>query len=183
MAKKEKEKDEVSENEEDESTKGGSKKKLIIFAVLAMVLLGGAVGGTMFVLNMFSGAEEEMAESDISEPVEEERDKPLAPAIYYPIKPAIVVSFQARGKQRFLQAEITLLIRDEEVVSVIEAHMPRVRNSLVMLLGGQTYEELQTAEGKEVVRELAAKELRKIMEEEAGVSGIEQVLFTHFVMQ
>ncbi|MFT6202333.1 MAG: flagellar FliL protein, partial [Candidatus Endobugula sp.] len=35
-------------------------------------------------------------------------------AIYFPLKPAIVVNFQARGRQRFLQANVTLMTRDDE---------------------------------------------------------------------
>ncbi|GAB1265958.1 flagellar basal body-associated FliL family protein [Aurantivibrio infirmus] len=179
---KEKEKGEESENDQEAPAKGGSKKKLIIISIIAVVFLSSAIGGTIFALKSFSGAEDEMADSALVDP-EEEKDKPKSPAIYFPIKPAIVVSFQARGKQRFLQAEITLLIRDESVVDAIESHMPMVRNALVMLLGGQVYEELQTAEGKEMVRQLAADELGRIMEAETGTSGIEQVLFTHFVME
>ncbi|GAB1268574.1 flagellar basal body-associated protein FliL [Aurantivibrio infirmus] len=180
---KEKEKGEESENDQEAPAKGGSKKKLIIISIIAVVFLSSAIGGTIFALKSFSGAEDEMADSALVDPEEEEKDKPKSPAIYFPIKPAIVVSFQARGKQRFLQAEITLLIRDESVVDAIESHMPMVRNALVMLLGGQVYEELQTAEGKEMVRQLAADELGRIMEAETGTSGIEQVLFTHFVME
>jgi len=52
-----------------------------------------------------------------------------------------------------------------------------------MLIGGQLYEEIQTAEGKELLRQQCLQELQKIMQEEIGKPGVEQVLYTNFVMQ
>lgn len=105
------------------------------------------------------------------------------PAIYFPLKPALIVNFQARGRQRFLQAEITLMVRDNAVIQAVEMHMPMIRNSLVMQLGGQDYETLQTAEGKEALRQDALVTLQGLLEAEIGQPGVEQVLFTNFVMQ
>ena len=108
---------------------------------------------------------------------------PDKPAIYYPINPPIIVNFDARGRQRFLQAELALMTRDTDVVSAIELHMPMIRNSLILLIGGHLYEELQTAEGKELLRQQCLQELQRLMQQEIGKPGIEQVLFTNFVMQ
>lgn len=174
--------DEDKDEGQEEGEGGGSKKKLIILAVVCLILIGISVAGTMFALNMFSGAEQEMIAAELVEP-EPEADDVKKTAIYYPLKPAIIVNFQARGRQRFLQAELTLLIRDEVVVQAIETHMPMIRNSLVMLFGGQTYEELQTADGKELLQEQAAEQLRALLEQETGKPGVEKVLFTNFVMQ
>lgn len=174
--------DEEQEEGQEEEESGGGKKKLIILAVICLVLIVLAVGGTMFALKMFSGAEEEMIAAEL-ESAAPEQEEVLQPAIYYPLKPAIIVNFQARGRQRFLQAEITLLVRDEAVIQAVETHMPMIRNSLVMLFGGQTYEELQTAEGKELLQEEAVSQLQSLIEQETGKPGVEKVLFTNFVMQ
>lgn len=169
------------EESQGEGEQSGGKKKLIILAAVCLVLVGVAVAGTIIALKIFSGAEEEMIAAELVEP--ESEDTTPKPAIYYPIKPAIIVNFQARGRQRFLQAELTLLLRDEVMVQTVETHMPMIRNSLIMLFGGQTYEELQTAEGKEILQEQAAQQLQSILEQETGKSGVEKVLFTSFVMQ
>ena len=172
--------DEDQEGQEDQES-GGNKKKLIILGVVCLVMIILSVAGTMIALNMFSGAEEEMVAAELEAPPEE--DASLKPAIYYPLKPAIIVNFQARGRQRFLQAELTLLVRDEMVIQAVETHMPMIRNSLVMLFGGQTYEELQTAEGKEKLQGEAVQQLQTLLEQETGKAGVEKVLFTNFVMQ
>jgi flagellar FliL protein len=173
--------EEEKEEGQEQGEQSGNKKKLIILAVVCSVLIVVSVVGTMFALDMFSGAEEEMVNADLA-PAKPQAET-LKPAIYYPLKPAIIVNFQARGRQRFLQAELTLLVRDEMVIQAVETHMPMIRNSLVMLFGGQTYEELQTAEGKELLQEQAVQQLQALLEQETGKPGVEKVLFTNFVMQ
>ena len=187
MADKDKKKEDVDAPED---SNAGGKKKMIIFAVIALVLIGVSVGGTLFALNLFSGGDE-AAMVDDQEVVDEKEaflkenaeEVTEGPAIYYPMKPAIIVNFQDRGRQRFLQAELTLMLRDESMISSLETHMPMLRNSMVMLFGGQTYSELQTAEGKSLLQELALEEIQELLENETGRTGIEQVLFTSFVMQ
>jgi flagellar FliL protein len=118
------------------------------------------------------------SEEDVT-PVVEEKGY----AIYFPLKPAIVVNFQARGRQRFLQANVTLMTRDDEVIEAIEMHMPMIRNALVLKFGSQTYEEMQTEQGRELLRQESLEELQNIMLQEIDKTGIEKLLFTNFVMQ
>ena len=61
--------------------------------------------------------------------------------------------------------------------------MPLIKNRLVMLFGGEVYEELQTDEGRELLRQKALEAVKEITEQELGKSDIEQILFTNFVMQ
>lgn len=168
------------ENETEAEGGGGGKKKLIILIVIGMLLVGLSVGGTLFALQMLSEPEP-AAEGEAEEAAEEAA--PKLPAVYFPLKPAIIVNFQSRGRQRYLQAEVTLKIRDPEVVAAVELHMSMIRNALVMQFSGQVYEELQTPEGRELLRQQALEEIRTIVENEIGKPGVEQVLFTNFVMQ
>jgi len=156
-----------------------SKKKWILLAVLLLGIIALSVGATMAALK-FLGPEPQHEEAV---PAEEQAPPPPTPAIYYPLKPAIVVNFSVRGRQRFLQVELTLMTRDGAVVSAIELHQSMIRNALIMLIGGQPFEELQTAEGKEVLRQNCLQEIQRLLQQEIGKPGIEQVLFTDFVMQ
>lgn len=169
------------ENQADgEEAGGGGKKKLILMVLLGLLLILLSVGGTLAAIK-FLGPKPEPEVAEGAEPVEEEL--PPAPAIYYPLKPPLVVNFSVKGRQRFLQAELTLMTREDDVVAAIELHQPMLRNTLVLLIGGQIYSEIQTAEGKELLRQQCLQELQKLMEQEIGKPGIEQVLFTSFVMQ
>ncbi|SMF36528.1 flagellar FliL protein [Alteromonadaceae bacterium Bs31] len=173
--------DETDSNTEDEQpTSGGSKKKLILLVVLALLIVATSVGGTLVALK-FLGSPEPVAEEALTE--EDAAPPPPSPAIYYPLKPAIIVNFDVKGRQRYLQADLTLLTRENDVISAIELHMPKIRNGLNLLIGSQLYEEIQTAEGKELLRQQCLQELQNILQEEIGKPGLEQVLFTNFVMQ
>lgn len=160
-----------------EASSGGGKKKLILLVLLALLLIAGSIGGTIFALKILS-PEPELApvETEVAEDVKK-------PAIYYPIKPAIIANFGYKGRQRYAQIDISLLIRDPSIIPAIELHAPLLTNALVMTISGQVYSDLQTAEGKELLRQQCLQELQKILEKEIGQPGIEQVLFTNFVMQ
>lgn len=164
---------------EDSEKKGGGLKKIIILAVVCLVIAGLSIGGTLAVLKM-TQPPPPVAEGEEGEAAVEEVKKD---AIYFPIKPEIIVNYTARGRQRYLRTDITLLIRDVDMIAALETHMPMIRNSLNMIIGGQVYQEVQTAEGKELMRQQCLQELRKLMEKEVGKPGIEEVLFTSFVMQ
>ena len=75
------------------------------------------------------------------------------------------------------------MTRDEKVIAAVELHMPMSRNNLIILFSGQVYNELQTDEGRQLLKQDSLKELQKIMQQEIGKPGIEKVLFTNFVMQ
>jgi flagellar FliL protein len=180
------------------------KKKLFMFIGLAVLLVVISVGATFFVVSKMmggkkSGGDDEASASESSESVE----TVAKPAIYFPLK-TFTVNYDVNGRQRFLQAELTLMYREEAVLKILELHMPAVRNSLVMLLSRQVFDELQTAEGKEKLRTQALAEIQGIIAKETAASAektddeeekgekakakppepnIEQVLFTQFVMQ
>lgn len=181
---------EDTEDQEQTETEGdgdkgsaGGKKKLILLIVIGLLVVAGSVGGTLFALGFFDADEAELVEGDEAGEVEEEVvDKP-SPAMYFPIKPAFVVNFQSRGRQRYLQTDITIMTRDVDAFTALQSHAPLVKNRLVMLLGGEMYVELQTDEGKELLRQKALEALQEIMQQEIGKPGIDAVLFTNFVMQ
>lgn len=174
-------KDTNSEEPADPAVAKGKHKKILVLALLALVLVGISVASTLLLVNVFSDPviDTEVAEGASVEPIFE----PKKPAIYYPMQPVFVVNFESQGRQRFLQAELNLMLRDQAVVSALELHMPAIRNALVMLFSGQIYEDLQTAEGKELLRQEALLSVQEVLNKEIGQPGIEQVLFTSFVMQ
>lgn len=171
--------EEIGETEEGEKKAGGGKGKLLIFIVIGLLLVAISVGGTLFFLGVFDSDEVAEEGADLAEPVAEA----TKPAMYFPIKPAFVVNFQSRGRTRYLQADVTVMTRNPAVFDAIQMHLPLIKNKLVMLFSGAVYEELQTDEGKELLRQQALVALQEIMQQEIGEAGVEQVLFTNFVMQ
>ena len=142
------------------------KKKLFMFIGLAVLLVLISVGATFFIVSKMMGSKNADAEDESAEVSEAE--VVVAPAIYYPLKPNFTVNYDVNGRQRFLQAELTLMYRDPAVLKTLELHMPAVRNGLVMLLSSQAFEELQTLEGKEKLRAAALATVQDIINKETA---------------
>jgi flagellar FliL protein len=77
--------------------------------------------------------------------------------------------------------------RDEHVVANLNAHMPVIRNNLLMLFGGQAVSALTNRDEKEKLRQQALAEVQKIMKENPGEEEhpgkVEDLYFTSFVVQ
>lgn len=150
-----------------------SKKKLIVIAAVVLLLIMG--GAAYFFLSGSDSADEEMAEEEVEIPIEE--------AFYLAIDPVFVVNLPDRGKQRFLQAKITLMTRDEAILMKIEQHMPVIRHHLTNVLSAQTISSIQTDGGIQQVRAEALEEINGVLSSEFATQAVEEVLFTSFVMQ
>ena len=166
----------------------GPKARWGLIGGLALLLLVAAIIGTLSLLGVIGGGEEDASAASaepaaVSDqpPVDATRTK--APAMYFPVKPAFVVNFQTGGRTRYLQVEVSLLTRDPETFSALQTHLPLIKNRLVLLFSGEVFAELQTNEGRELLRQKALAAVQEILLQEVGSEGVEQVLFTDFVMQ
>ena len=193
---------------------GGSRKKLIILVVVGLlVLVGGAVGTTMWLLGgkeaasdsakakKDSAGEEDAANAEDPAAADgeaadgeaadgeqaDEEGKPKSAATYVELVPPFVVNFQDDKKRaRFLKAEISILVKNADTEEALKSNRPAVRNSLVMLLSRQVYDQLMTPEGKEKLRADALVEVKAIITKVAGAKQakqIQDVFFSSLVMQ
>ncbi len=169
-----------TDNEKETPKESGGLKKIILLALVGLAIIGASVGGTIAVLSMTKEEPVEVTEESVTEEDVAELKKS---AIYYPLKPEYILNIDARGRRRFLRLDLTLLTRDDDVIAAIELHRPTIDNTVNLIAGGQIYEEIQTAEGKEFLRLQLLHELQLIFDKEIGNKGIEQVLFTNFVVQ
>lgn len=152
-----------------------AKSKMLIIVVCSL-LAAGAAGGGVFFMTQKKG-DEHAAEAEAPAAVK-------LPAIYSKFDPPFVVNFQNKGQMRFLQVSIEVMTRDPAAAEMIKQHDPKLRNDLLMLLGGQTFETLNSREGKEQLRQEALKAVSDVIAAEGGkAESVEQLYFTSFVMQ
>lgn len=171
--------DEENNNAEEEASSGGGLKKIILLVVMALVLIGASVGGTLFFLGGDKAEEgEAAATAEAAEPEETQ-----SPAVYVPIKPALVINFMSNGRRRLLEVSVTIMSRDMEVVTALQSNIQLVKHNLNNVIASHAFEELQTDEGKELMRQAALKKMQDLMQQEIGNDKVEQVLFESFVMQ
>ena len=158
--------------------KPAGKLKFIILIVVALLLaVGLSVGGTWFFLSKGAAKSEvEAASAEPGLPVKQM-------AIYEELVPAFVVNFTHKGRPRYMQVSIALLVRDQAALDALKVHMPVLRNRLVMLFSNQDFESLITPVGKEMLRQQATASVQELAQQETGKVTVEQVLFTNLVLQ
>ncbi len=158
-----------------------SKKKLIIIIVIAVLVIAIGVAAALFLM----GGDDAVEEGETEEAVaEEEAELPAAPAIYIKLKPEFIVNYQVGPRQRYLQIYMEAMTRDPAIAEALEMHSPMIRSSIISLLSQQSYEYLRTAEGRADVRIKLQEEIQRLLTQETGIEGgLEQVLFTNYVMQ
>jgi flagellar FliL protein len=168
--------------------RAAKKKKSAVLGVIALVLLLIAGGGTWFALSSFSN---EKASANASGKADEHgndeksagKEAQRITTIYESLDPAFLANFTVGGRQHYLQLALTVMARDEGAMAALHAHMPLVRNRIVMQLSGEQFEQLQTDEGRQQLRQKLLAAIQEIMTKETGKPRIEQVFFTNFVMQ
>jgi flagellar FliL protein len=160
--------EEVVEGEGEEAP---PKSKKLLFIILAVVLLGGG-GGAWFFLK--GGDHKAGAKAEV----------PALPPIYVNLDPPFVVNFEAESMVRFLQVTISIMTRDPPTSDVLKKNDPRMRNDLLMLLGGQRYDTISTREGKEKLQAQSLEAVRAVVKSAGGdADKVEALYFTAFVMQ
>jgi flagellar FliL protein len=165
-----------------DGTQGAGEKssKLILIVLGALLVVGLAAGGGLF----FLAADEEGVVSEEAAPKQIKREE----AIYVKLRtvdgPSFISNFhETSSRQRMLQVFAEAMTRDEESAKALEKHMPKVVNDLSILFSNQSFKDLQTAEGKERLRQEATQIVQGVLSQETGKPGIDEVFFTNFVMQ
>lgn len=159
-------------------------RKGLVFALVGVLVLGG--GGAGAFLYMKKGAVDAGEQGATAEAGVAGDPKGAAAPVavtYLPLDPAFVVNLEDTDVLRFLQVEVQVAIRDAAVGEQIKAHMPLIRNKLMLLFSGQTFANIATRAAKEKLQEQALVEVRAVLEEQTGKPGIDALLFTSLVTQ
>jgi flagellar protein FliL len=165
------------------------KKKLMMLGGLIAALLLVSGGGTWALLHFLADEDPAAQQATADAPAEEGEEEPAAPAEptraqaqYLQLEPTFLANYMVKGRQHYLQLAVAVMTRDEAALKAMHEHMPLIRNRLVMLLSGEVFETLQTDEGRLRLQEKLLAAIQEILQKETGHGGVEQVLFTNFVM-
>ena len=146
--------DEELELELDVEEAPKSKKKLIIAIVAAVLLLGGGGGAAWFFLSDSSdGSTEEEGK------VETEK----LPVHYLTLVPEFVVNFGPGSRVRSLQVDIQIATHDEAALDIVATYKPVIRNDILVLLSGLSFDELSQESGKLVLQKKILNTINKVV--------------------
>jgi flagellar protein FliL len=159
--------------------------KWIILGVVGLLLLVGATLGVLYFAGVLGGSGEatlvEGAAADAKGGGA--RAAPKSPQLYLPMDPPFVVNFDAAAGVRFMQITLQVAARDPLIMDRVKEHTPAIRNGLVMLYSSQDPVALNTRAGKEALLKESLDEINRVLKEQTGSVGVENVYFTSFVMQ
>jgi flagellar FliL protein len=157
-----------------ETSTAKRRRGFLIGAAIAVIMLA-AGGGTYFYLSRDHAASATEASA------------PAVPAhkvaLYLTLKPDFIVNSTAVGQRRYLQTNLSVMAREQAVIDALNAHAPIVRSALINLLADQDFLVLQTADGKQALRDKMRETIDATLTKEGASAGVEAVLFNSFVMQ
>ena len=151
-------------------------KKIILIAVAVLLLVAIGVGAMLFL------KEDPPSENDAAGESTVELPKAADP-VYQGLDPDFIVAFQNPKTVRFIKLSIEVMARDDDVIEAVKAHMPAIRDRVIMLLSSKDEAGLLDAEGKELLRAELLAAVQAVLQENTGVPGVEAIYFTNFVMQ
>ncbi len=106
-------------------------------------------------------------------------------AQYVHLQPAFVLNYgdNATGRLKYIRTDIALRVLGPEAAGKVNHHQAYVRNQLVLLLSQQTEETVNSAQGREELRQVALEEVRALLSELEGKPYVEDLYFQNFVAQ
>lgn len=144
-----------------------SLKKILILAVLGLVLTaGGLVAYIVMVDEPSSGQEAHAGQNAAKHRV----NMPLDP---------FLVNLADKETRRYLKLKVELEVEDEAAVKELQNSLPRIRDTLILLLSSKTYLDLSSLEGKQQLKEDIKKKVTAL----PGGKKVSDVYFTDFVAQ
>ncbi|MEO8165902.1 MAG: flagellar basal body-associated FliL family protein [Betaproteobacteria bacterium] len=140
-------------------------KKTMIIIALMFALLGS--GGTWLVLKFNHPADGEAQAQPVKKQIKQAHAG--GSPVYLPLEPFVVNlrNPQGQGNDQFLQTDMTLRLAGQDGVDTIKAHMPEVRNRILMLLANKTSQEVLTTEGKVKLAEAVRLEITAVVDPDA----------------
>lgn len=104
-------------------------------------------------------------------------------SLYLPLDPPFVVNFTHLGALRYLQTSIVVMYSNQDLLDEVTAHMPAIRNELILLLSNQKFERLSSLSGKEEIRTEMIAAINHLILTDEGSGSDGEIFFTNFVMQ
>lgn len=154
--------------------RSGGVKLIIIIAVVVVVLLaGGFFAVKMFMPGLLPGGGNGSAPAAASQPAAE-----AGPGVIQPLQPFIVNLVDPTGK-RYLKVTLSLELDVADMKPEVDAKLPQIRDSILILLSSLSFDDIRTIEGKTRLRSQIVGRTNAFL----TTGKIRNVYFSEFVVQ
>jgi flagellar FliL protein len=170
----EKETQEVEEKEE----KSGGSNKLLLIVIIVLLLLLLIIGGLVayFLLSSNDNPDQPQEQQKIEKKHKVSQMTEIGPI--YPLD-QFIVNLVSNNADRYLKCKIDLELDSPDLQKEVDKKLPAIRDAIIQILSSKTVEEIQTAKGKEKLKE----EIKRKLNEMLTTGEIRNVYFTEFVIQ
>ncbi|WP_024788985.1 flagellar basal body-associated protein FliL [Lebetimonas sp. JH292] len=169
----EKENQEIGEEKKEKS---GSKLLLIIIIALLLILL--IIGGLVAYFLLTNTSEQNTNPQTQEKTVKKKVSDMAQIGPIYPLD-QFIVNLVSNNADRYLKCKVSLELDSPDLQNEIDKKLPAVRDTIINILSSKTVEEIQTAKGKEKLKE----EIKRKLNEMLTTGEIRHVYFTEFVIQ
>ncbi|MEH6346561.1 MAG: flagellar basal body-associated FliL family protein [Bermanella sp.] len=106
-------------------------------------------------------------------------------AQYVHLQPAFVLNYgnNTKGRMKYIRTDVALRVVGAEAAGKVNHHQAYIRNQMVLLLSQQDDVAVNSAQGREKLRQVALEEVRALMSELEGQPYVEDLYFQNFVAQ
>lgn len=109
--------------------------------------------------------------------IERQSDLPRSSGQVLPLPP-ITVNISDPTGRRYLKLGMEVEV-NADVSAALQANSPRIRDAIIMLLAGKTFNDISTPDGKVLLKAEVAARLNQIL----GAQRVMRVYFTDFVVE
>ncbi len=103
---------------------------------------------------------------------------------YVSLGAPMVLNLSTTGSRlTFLQVKADILVEDEDAKEIVELHVPAIRHKLIVILSEKDAKDMKSPAKREQVRQQATTEIKDMIAELAKTEGIQEVLFSNFLVQ
>jgi len=158
------------------------KKSFLKFIILGVIVLalgaGGYTGWSLFI----KGKKEEIKKEENKKEASKSysKKKKEEPRITCPLDSFIVNLMDKAGiGKRYLKVNIILEVGDEEGKQAVNSHTPQLTDTVLLLLSSQSFNDINTMEGKIELKQLLVSKMNQLL----GEGIVHRLYFTEFVVQ
>ncbi len=153
-----------------------TRKMLVIFIIIPAMLVT-VIGGISFVvLNKTSFFSSQAEKESESEKLPENNSETIKSV--YSLN-TFIVNLADKGGRRFLRLTIDLELKDESLAGEIDKRLSQIKDSILMILPTKRFEDINSVEGKIVLRSEIMTKLNTILKD----GSITNIYFVEFVIQ
>jgi len=173
------EKEVKEDGAEEKPAKKSSKLLIIILLITGLIIGGGGAAAFLFLKNMKSDEKKEAVDEKTSkegETAEKTDPDKLGPVLALD---SFIINLAGAGGRNYLKMEIALEFDNIAVQTEVENKMPQIKDTILLLLSTKSFEDIQSANGKLMLKNEIISRLNKFLT--TGI--IQNMYFTNFVVQ